>query len=147
VARRRDPTEFIETFIALARCLRGVAAQAYATAELGSTQAKFLRVIGRQSPISQAELARETATDPTLAGRVLQNLIERGLVRRERSAEDRREYVLELGPDGQRARGRVEKLSAQLAARVVAVLDERDLDDFERVARKILAAFDPPGEA
>ena len=37
--------------------------------------------------------------------------------------------------------------STKLAARVVAVLDERDLDDFEQVARKILAAFDPPGEA
>jgi DNA-binding MarR family transcriptional regulator len=144
VARRRDPTEFIETFGALKRCLTSVAAQAYATVELGSTQGKFLRYIGKHSRISQAELARATGTDPTLTGRTLQTLIERGLVQRERSDEDRREYVIELGAEGRRAQNRVEKLRAQLAARVVAVLDERDLEDFERITKKILAAFEAP---
>jgi DNA-binding MarR family transcriptional regulator len=71
-------------------------------------------------------------------------LIERDLVRRERSDEDRREYVLELGPAGRRAQERVEKLRAQLAARVVAPLDERDLEDFDRIAKKILAALATP---
>jgi hypothetical protein len=44
-------------------------AQAYATLELGSTQARFLKHIGQHSRISQAELARLTETDPTLTGR------------------------------------------------------------------------------
>jgi DNA-binding MarR family transcriptional regulator len=144
MVRRREPTDFIDTFGKLRRCVTAVAAQAYATVELGSTQAKFLRHIGRHSRISQAELARATATDPTLTGRVLQTLIERGYVRRERSDEDRREYVLELAPDGRRACDRVEKLRAQLAERVVGALDERDLDAFDRIANKILAAFEAP---
>ncbi|MCU1280043.1 MAG: hypothetical protein JWM53_3589 [bacterium] len=144
MARRRDPTEFIDTFGAVRRCVSGVAAQAYAAVELGGTQAKFLRQIGRGSRISQAELARATQTDPTLTGRVLQPLIERGLVRRQRSDEDRREYVLELTAAGRRARARVEKLRAQIAARVVDALDERDVEDFDRIAKKILAAFAPP---
>ncbi len=63
-------------------------------------------------------------------------------MRRERSNEDRREYILELSSAGRRAQGRVEKLRAQLAARVVAALDERDLGDFDRISRKILAAFE-----
>jgi DNA-binding MarR family transcriptional regulator len=142
MARRREATEFIEQFVAVRRCITAVATQAYATVDLGGTQAKFLRHIGKHSRISQAELARATATDPTLTGRVLQTLIERGLVRRQRSDEDRREYVLELGAAGRRARDRVEKLRAQLAERVVDALDERDVDDFERIAGKILAAFD-----
>jgi DNA-binding MarR family transcriptional regulator len=144
VARRRDPTEFIETMGALKRCLSALAGQAYAAAEIGSTQAKFLRHIGQEGPISQADLARATGTDPTLTGRALQTLIERDWVRRERSAEDRREYVLELGPAGRRAHARVDKVRAALAARVVAALDERDLEDFDRVAKKILAAFEGP---
>jgi DNA-binding MarR family transcriptional regulator len=135
---------FIERYGALARCLRSLAAQAYATADIGSTQAKFLRHIGQQSQISQAELARATGTDPTLTGRALQTLIARGWVRRRRSDEDRREYILELGATGRRARGRVEKVRATLAARVVATLDARDLADFERITGKILAAFDAP---
>jgi DNA-binding MarR family transcriptional regulator len=146
MARRRDPTEFLETFAALKRRFNVVAAQTYAELEMGATQAKFLRHIGQHSRISQAELARATGSDPTLTGRVLQTLIERGLVRRERSDEDRREYVLELGAAGRRARSRVEALRADLAARVVAPLDERDLDDFDRIAKKILAALDVPTE-
>jgi DNA-binding MarR family transcriptional regulator len=141
MARRRDPIEFIETYGALKRCLTSVAAQAYAKVEMGSTQAKFLRHIGQASRISQAELARATGTDPTLTGRALQTLIERGLVRRERSDEDRREYVLKLGAAGRRAQVRVEKLRAELAARIVDALDARDVEDFDRVVKKILAAF------
>jgi hypothetical protein len=65
-------------------------------------------------------------------------------VRRTRSKEDRREYVLELGPDGQRARRRVEAARARFAARVVGVLDARDLGDFDRIAGKLFAAFGGP---
>ncbi len=142
MARRRDPGEFIESFGTLKRRISSAAAQAYAAVELGTTQASFLRTIARHSPISQAELARQTETDPTLTGRALASLIERGWVRRERSDEDRREYVLELSPSGKRARGRVEKARDQLLARVVAKLDDRDLEDFERITQKILASLD-----
>jgi DNA-binding MarR family transcriptional regulator len=143
MARRRDPNEFIDQLAAIRRTVSALAAQAYAQLGLGRTQAMFLRHIGRNSRISQAELARATVTDPALTGRVLQTLIDRGLVRRERSERDRREYVLELSATGKRARERVEKLRAQIAAEVVAVLSERDLDDFDRIAEKIIVALEP----
>jgi len=143
VARRRDPGEFIETFSALKRRITAAAAQAYAALELGSTQALFLRTIGAHSPISQAELARASDTDPTLTGRVLQGLIERGWVRRERSDQDRREYVLELSAPGKRIRERVEKARDGMLGRVVANLDDRDLEDFDRIAKKIRASLEP----
>jgi DNA-binding MarR family transcriptional regulator len=142
MARRRDPNEFLELFGALRRCITTVAQAAYAEIDLGSTQAKFVRHIGQKSRISQAELARATLTDPTLVGRVLSNLVERGLVRRQRSDEDRREYVLELTAAGRRTQEKVEKLRAELAAQMVATLDERDFDDFERITGKILATFE-----
>ena len=116
--------------------------QAYATFEVGSTQAKFLRYIGRHSRISQADLARATATAPTLTGRALETLVERGWVRRKRSEEDRREYVLELTASGQRTRERVEEARERDRERIAAVLDERDVEDFDRIAKKILAAFE-----
>jgi DNA-binding MarR family transcriptional regulator len=144
-APRPDPAAFIDSFAALKRCLTALAAQAYAGEELGSTQAKFVLHVGAQSRISQAELARATGTDPTLTGRALQTLIARGYVRRERSDEDRREYVLELGAGGRRALGRVEKLHAALSARVAAALDDRDVEDFDRITKKLLAAFDGGG--
>jgi len=139
---RRDPVEFIETFGALWRCLMSLSTQTYAAEKLWSTQARFLRHIGRHGGISQADLARATDTAPTLTGRLLQTLLERGWVQRKRSKEDRREYVLELGAVGQRARRRVEEARGRFAARVVAVLDTRDLEDFERIAKKLFTAFD-----
>jgi DNA-binding MarR family transcriptional regulator len=137
----RDLDAFLENFRALARCLRTVAAEAYATFEVGSAQAKCLRYIGQYNRISQADLARATVTDPTLIGRVLETLVERGWVRRTRSEEDRRQYELELTARGQRARQKVEEARKRIAARVTEVLDERDLEDFDRIVKKLLAAL------
>lgn len=138
---KRTAEEFIDRFSAVKKRITAHAAEAYAEVEVGTMQAKLLRHIGRAGPISQAELARATESDPTLTGRALQSLIERDLVRRERSEEDRREYVLTLGPAGKRTHARIEKLRSELAAKVVRALDERDLDDFDRIAAKILAAL------
>ncbi len=139
---RREPGEFLESLGALTRCLRSLAAQSYAGLELGSTHAKFLRHIGRRSRISQADLARATLTDPALTGRALETLVERGWVRRTRSEEDRRQYVLELTAAGQRARKKVEGARETIAERLTAVLEARDLEDFDRIAKKVLAAFE-----
>jgi DNA-binding MarR family transcriptional regulator len=144
---RRDPHEFFERLGAVSRCLRATAAQAYATFEVGTAQAKFLRHIERHSRISQADLARATDTAPTLTGRALETLVERGWVRRKRSEEDRRQYVLELTAAGERARERVEQAREGIVQRLAAVLDDRDIEDFDRIARKILAAFDGSAEA
>ncbi len=142
--RRRDPGEFVETFAALARSLRMVVGQEYAGLDLGATQAKFLRHIGRHSAISQADLARATQTDPALTGRVLEALVDRGWVRRTRSKKDRRQYVLELSLPGQRMCRRVEAARRSAAERVVAVLEDRDLDAFERIVGKLVGAFPAP---
>jgi DNA-binding MarR family transcriptional regulator len=139
---RRDSHEFYERLGAVMRCLRSVAAQAYATFEVGTAQAKFLRHIGRHSTLSQADLARATDTAPTLTGRALETLVERGWVRRKRSVEDRRQYVLELTASGQRARARVERAREGIIERIATVLDEKDVEDFDRIAKKILAAFE-----
>jgi len=138
----RHPEDFIERFVLVKKRIQATGAAVYATVDLGSMQAKLLRHIGRNSQISQAALARATDSDPTLTGRTLATLIERGLVRRERSAEDRREYVLELTAAGKRLREKVEKLRSQLAERVVSALDDRDFEDFERVTAKILATLE-----
>jgi DNA-binding MarR family transcriptional regulator len=139
---RRDSHEFFERLGAVSRCLRSVAAQAYGTFEVGSAQAKFLRHIGRHSRISQADLARATATAPTLTGRALETLVKRGWVRRKRSEDDRRQYVLELTASGQRARERVDKAREGIIVRIATVLDDRDIEDFDRIATKILGLFE-----
>jgi DNA-binding MarR family transcriptional regulator len=142
----RDSREFYERMTTVVRCLRQAASEAYASFEIGTAQAKLLRHIGRDGAISQAELARATDIAPTLTGRAIEPLIERGWVRRERSEADRRQYVLELTASGRRARDKVEKARGDIQDRIVAVLDERDVEDFDRIAKKILAAFERPAD-
>ncbi len=78
---KRDPHEFWDRFSVVMRALRAEAAKAYGALEVGSAQAKILRHIGKNSRISQADLARATDTAPTLTGRALETLIERGWIR------------------------------------------------------------------
>ena len=134
----RDPNEVFERFREVLQCVRAAAADTFAELDVGSAQAKFLRYLGDQSRISQADLARATDTAPTLTGRALETLIERGWVRRKRSAEDRRQYVLELTAEGRRARDQVVKARAAVIRRIESVLDDRDVADFDRIAAKIL---------
>jgi DNA-binding MarR family transcriptional regulator len=141
---RREPHQLLDSLGAVTRSLRAAAAQTYATFDVGATQARFLRHLGAEGRLSQADVARATGTDPTLTGRVLKTLIDRGWVRRTRSQADRRQYVLELSPAGQRARKKVEAARLRVAARMAAALDDRDLADFERIATKIRAAFERP---
>ena len=139
---KRDTQElFYERFAAVLRCIRGVAGEAYAAIDIGSTQAKFLRHIGANSHISQVQLARATNTATTLTGRVLESLIEHGWVRRRRSREDRRQYVLELTASGKRMRERVDTARKGVIQSLARVLDEKDAENFEQIAAKILAAF------
>jgi DNA-binding MarR family transcriptional regulator len=145
---RHESGELLDALGTVMRSVRAAAAQEYAALDVGTTQAKFLRHIGRHTRISQATLARATVTDPALTGRTIESLVERGWVRRTRSDEDRRQYVLELTAAGERARKRVEEARERIAKRMAAVLDDRDVKDFDRITRKILAAFgdDTAGE-
>lgn len=138
---RRDPTEFMQTFSTLKKAISTFATQLYAQESLGPTQVVFLREISGKPGISQAELARATSTDPALTGRVLQSLIDRGWILRQRSETDRRGYTLELAAEGRRAVTRLEKVRARAAAQLGSALDARDLEDFERVTNKLVASL------
>jgi DNA-binding MarR family transcriptional regulator len=134
--------EFIESFATLTRSFRAMAHSAYEKLGVGTNQAKILRHVGKNGPMSQAELARATIMAPALVGRALASLISRGWVRRKRSDSDRREYVVELTSSGDKARKRVEEARKALLGHIADALDERDLDDFDRVAKKLMDAFE-----
>lgn len=62
-----------------------------------------LRVLQRLHDGEQiaAEMARETSVGPAAMQGVLDNLVQHGYVRRERSLADRRKQVLQLTPEGE----------------------------------------------
>ncbi len=145
--KAHGPKAFLDTLSTLVRNVSSLGAEMYGEVGMGRTQAKVLRQVARREGISQAELARATDTDPALTGRTLQGLLERGMLRRERSESDRREHLLYLGPQGREALERVERVRTRFAERLVRPLDEHDLEDFDRIATKLLAALTAENEA
>jgi DNA-binding MarR family transcriptional regulator len=146
VKKAPGPKAFLDTYSALTRTLTAMLTQMYSDAEIGATQAKLVRHVARSGAISQAELARSTRTDPALTGRALQGLIDRNVLRRERSDVDRREYLLELGAAGPAMLARVDRVRERMAERLVRPLDVRDLQDFDRIASKLMVAFGAESE-
>jgi DNA-binding MarR family transcriptional regulator len=138
---RRGAAPFIETFSGLKRRLSSVVEEGYAPLGISATQAKLLRVIGQSQPMSQADLARGTSTDPALTGRILRTLLDRGWVRRRRSKDDRRAFSLELTSEGEDLYRDVKARRAALHARVERCLDADDRAAFERIAEKLVEAF------
>ncbi len=133
---------FFLQYAAMKKSVSKQAAEAYAEQGLGPAQTRFVRYLGKcAAPISQATLARETGSDAALTGRVLTTLIQRGWIRRARSTEDRREYVVELTAAGRKMEKRIDALRDQMAKKLAASLDARDLKDFERITNKVLSAL------
>ena len=89
-------------------------------AEVGLTppQAGLLRAIAREPGSSQQQLATRLGLLPSRMVAFVDDLEERGLLRRERSSADRRQYALRLTEDG-------ESLMRRLAT--VARAHDRDL--------------------
>jgi DNA-binding MarR family transcriptional regulator len=139
--KRRAPSHFLDALSGLRSRLSGVAVEVYADLGLGPTQAKLLRTVGEGQPMSHADLARATGTDPALTGRALRTLLDRGWVRRRRSREDRRAFSLELTPEGDAQLEKVRAARETLGARIDGCLDAADLAAFDRIAQKLLAAF------
>jgi DNA-binding MarR family transcriptional regulator len=138
---RRAKSHFIETYAALKRRLTAVVDEAYAPLGIGTTQAKLLRMVGEGQPMSQADLARATGTDPALTGRALRTLLDRGWVRRRRSREDQRAFSLELTPEGEALLAKVLEARDALFTRVDACLDASELAAFDRIVKKLLDAL------
>jgi DNA-binding MarR family transcriptional regulator len=141
VSKSPELRAFAENMSTVKRVLRQASAEAYGDFALGDTQMKILRYVAANPRASQADLARATETDPALLGRALKGMLDRGVLKRSRSKEDRRAYLIELGPSGAALATRVEAASARLVQRILAPFDARDLADFDRLTKKLVAAL------
>lgn len=87
--------------------------------------------------ISQSELARYLGCPRATAGKQVMACVRQGWVRRTRSTEDRRSFVLELTASGQRMLGEVADIVAQHEAATFATLSTKD----RKVLRSLLLQY------
>jgi len=94
----------------------GLLDQQHLGSEHSLGEVRVLYELAHRSDVSAAELARSLDLDPGHLSRMLAGLRRRGLVRRERSSEDRRASVLGLTPAGRRSFDRLDrKATAQIS--------------------------------
>jgi DNA-binding MarR family transcriptional regulator len=89
------------------------------------TEARVLYELGECGPATSSALAQALEIDPAQVSRTVARLDRAGLVRRARSADDRRAHLLTLTGPG---RGEFRKLDTRSRARAAALLDPLPAD-------------------
>jgi DNA-binding MarR family transcriptional regulator len=98
-----------------------------------------LTLIGENSGITQTALSRANGRDKSSLTPVLDELVRRGLVSRDRIETNRRAYALKLTPLGKNARRKLLKSADQHEHNLRQALGKEDSEEFFRML-KVLAA-------
>jgi DNA-binding MarR family transcriptional regulator len=144
---KAEASELLELFSALQRARGWTDKQMYASLDLGPAKARLLEYIAAHDGTSQTEIAIATDTDKALIGRSVEAFLEDGWVRRERSKDDGRAYVLSLSPSGRKIVKQFGTIRGQILERVIKSLDGRDVEDFRRIVKKLLQTMGERGKS
>ena len=113
---------------------------------LSPTQVQVLCFLAQAHPDYRGvnAIAKRFSVAPATASRVIDNLEEKGLVRRTRGAEDRRRVQVELTPSGRKTAQRIGALSRKLED-YIQRLPQRDLRVLDRDLENVLRSFHQDG--
>ncbi len=114
-------------------------------ADAGLTEGQFgvLEALHHLGPLHQCDLARKHLQSGGNMTMILDNLEKRGLVRRERSAEDRRFIRVHLSPQGRRVIKKVFPRHAGTLAALMSALSSTEQEQLGRLCRKLGTAHRP----
>jgi DNA-binding MarR family transcriptional regulator len=112
---------------------------------LTGAQADALTVIRQAGPLSLKELGELLIAEAGHPSRLVDRLVEAGLVAREAATDDRRRIVLSLTAEGRRAERHVERARNEVLRAGHALIGERDLEPVLGLLRD-LAQFSPFGQ-
>ena len=108
-------------------------------AHLNLTRAQWraLKLIGRETGLTQKRLAEELEMEPIAIGRVIDRLQKAGFVERRADPADRRVWRLHLAPEATAVMREVERLSGQMRKAVLAAIPAADMAATERTLETI----------
>jgi DNA-binding MarR family transcriptional regulator len=109
-----------------------------------SAQFKVLIIVAEWGLDSPGDLCRHLSLDSGSMTRMLDRLESKQLIRRSRSEEDRRQIRIALTAEGKALAARLPHIGAQAMNRLAGALDAAELQELERLLKKILIdAGDP----
>lgn len=104
---------------------------------LTAQQFAVMAKLAEAGPSSQNALGRQTAMDNSTINGVVSRLVERELVAKLPSEEDRRMHVVALTPEGERVVARALPMAAEITRLTLAPLTRAEQATLVRLVRKI----------
>lgn len=126
-------TEALRAYVKLLRAAKAVLARVeplLVTEGLTPTQLGVLEAVFHKGPLTQRELGRKVLTSAGNMTDVMDKLERRGLVRRGRSAVDRRAVRVELTPEG---RDLIQRLFPRHARDIAAAMSALSGDELQQL--------------
>jgi len=139
----------LSAYITLMRASNTVTARASGTrVKSGLTASQFgvMETLLHLGPLCQKDLGNKLLKSSGNMTVVIDNLEKRGLVRRERSTEDRRMFRVCLTEEGRFLIDDVFPSHAARIARAMGALEPDEMDELRRLCRKLGLAVLPPQE-
>lgn len=105
-------------------------------------EAHALLELSRHAPLVQRDLAAWLRLEKSTVSRLVAQLEQRGWLRRERSAADKRELLLSLTPDGQRIAGELAEARRARFERLLAAIPEERRETVTHALATLVEAID-----
>ena len=96
-------------------------------AGLSEAQCSFLAAIPADRPINAGDLCRAVNLSPSRGSRVIEDMVQRGLVSRQADPVDRRVALVTLNPEGLRLKNQVEALLQTCEAALSTKLSDGEM--------------------
>jgi DNA-binding MarR family transcriptional regulator len=97
----------------------------------------LLTMLADEGPISQSALAERAGIDASTMVQRVTVLEDRGLVRRTRSARDRRLYEIALSPEGRKVLTQLRREASRSGERLFGVLSTREREQLHALLLKV----------
>lgn len=113
-------------------------AAALAPAGINGREAAVLRAIDNPQPLAQGEIARRMGIDRTTMVALIDDLQDRGLVRRRQDPDDRRKNVVELTHAGQDITRQATRAGERAEGAFLSPLSADEAEQFKKTLRTLL---------
>ncbi|SMC65204.1 DNA-binding transcriptional regulator, MarR family [Fulvimarina manganoxydans] len=119
-----DDVQTVTSLLSIAKSTRAFIALLLAEIGLHPGQDQLLDRLTPGTPISVSVLASELSVRPSTVSKMLDRLIDRGLVIRTANKSDQRRTMVEITPKGETIRSEVREIWRRLETELVSALDQ-----------------------
>lgn len=129
----------IETTFHLAHAIKQQLGDQLEAQNLGiaTMHVRVLKVISKSNAATAIDIADLFKRDKAQITRVVNQLIDKGLVQKEPNPDDKRSQLLSLTPAGRALQERLRAISDDMEEQIARGIEAADLDTFMKVAQKM----------